>query len=153
MKNKFLFALLIALCALLLTACSIDLPIPGIPTPGDGPTPGSDQTPMTLGDAYEKARELGFSAAMEDFALLIGMDNTADGNEISNVTGITLTKDGKMLITMSDGTTLDPIDLSPKPAHAHHWYDCEHCDAKDAVSEHTADDMGNCTDAVWRQPI
>ena len=48
MKNKFLFALLIALCALLLTACSIDLPIPGIPTPGDGPTPGSDQTPMTL---------------------------------------------------------------------------------------------------------
>lgn len=119
MKNKFLFALLIALCALLLTACSIDLPIPGIPTPGDGPTPGSDQTPMTLGDAYEKARWLGFSAAMEDFALLIGMDSTADGNEISNVTAITLNEDGKMLITMSDGTTLDPIDLSPKPEHIH----------------------------------
>ncbi len=178
MKNKFLFAFLITLCALLLTACNFDLPT----VPGNGNNQnvndGKDGKDGKDGVGIESALvdELGHlilyftDGTVTDCGLVTGA-NGKDGvsvdsvridfrghlilyftngttvdcgtvkgtdglNGISGAAGakgdkgdkgetgvgienVAFNEDGKLVITLTDGTVLDPIELPKKEDHEH----------------------------------
>ena len=85
------------------------------------------------------------------------------GDTGATIKEITFDDQGRMVITLTDGTVLDPIEMPKEEPHVHtlaaeyscdatvHWRTCKTCDSATVYEEHSVDESGYCT--VCDQPI
>ena len=112
--KKALLLIISLLLALALCACGF------VPSGGNGGNDGEggtndggnsgegfDPNRVSFTSAYNRAKDLGFEGTLEEFIELISGKDGADGKDGVSVASVHVNEDGKLIVQLSDDTTVD----------------------------------------------
>jgi len=107
--KKALLLLITLLLALALCACSNTPSGGNSGNGGEGGNSGEgfDPNRVSFTSAYNRAKNLGFEGTLDEFIELISGKDGADGKDGVSVVSVQVNEDGKLIVQLSDNTTVD----------------------------------------------